>query len=230
MPTRDPEYIAEQLKRLRKMKSLKQQSVADMARLTVRTIEKAESGTHVPNEQTLLMIARVFGMDNTSIFDKPSEEQQRRQAAEMDWARRKTVVFPIAPVRSEHDVMSLFAELRPYGFDNDAVRDTPALDHAAKITDMIGAFANSWHDLSMTEKVRKARKLLSACSKLEEYGYACMIGQYRMQRRLPDGTRRIIGIAVVKFETLNEVAQHGTTTLYNDWETVEEDRVDVQDE
>ncbi|NWG54599.1 MAG: helix-turn-helix transcriptional regulator [Hydrogenophilaceae bacterium] len=49
---RDPEHIAKTLKLLRKTFGLTQENLADAAGVTTRTIEKAESGRHRPDEQT----------------------------------------------------------------------------------------------------------------------------------------------------------------------------------
>ena len=48
---RDAEYIASQCKYIRKMFSLTQENLADASGLTVRTIQKVESGRHVPEVQ-----------------------------------------------------------------------------------------------------------------------------------------------------------------------------------
>ena len=49
---RDAEYIASQCKYIRKIFSLTQENLADVSGLTVRTIQKVESGRHVPEVQT----------------------------------------------------------------------------------------------------------------------------------------------------------------------------------
>ena len=55
---KDPAFIAQQVKFIRKMFRLTQENLADAAGLTTRTIEKVESGHHCPEEQTLRSIAR----------------------------------------------------------------------------------------------------------------------------------------------------------------------------
>src|SRR6267142_771827 len=96
---RDPVYIAQRVKFLRRLRKLTQENVADMAGLTTRTIEKIESGRHKPDEQTLRSLARAFQIDVT-YFEKPTPEQEARQRAEIERAVRKTVVFPTDPVRT----------------------------------------------------------------------------------------------------------------------------------
>ena len=50
---RDPQYIADTLRRLRRMLGLTQENLAEAANVSTRTIEKSESGRHSPDEQTL---------------------------------------------------------------------------------------------------------------------------------------------------------------------------------
>ena len=70
---RNPTYIAEQVKLIRKAHGLTQENLADAAGPSTRTSEKIESGRHRPDEQTLRSIARVVGWDVTA-FDKPTPE------------------------------------------------------------------------------------------------------------------------------------------------------------
>jgi len=60
---RDPLYIAEQVKFIRKMHRLTQENLADTAGVSTRTIEKIESGRHRPDEQTLRSLARAVQLD-----------------------------------------------------------------------------------------------------------------------------------------------------------------------
>src|SRR5271166_1171422 len=60
---RDPAYIAQHVKFLRKMHGFTQENLADAAGITTRTVEKIESGRHAPEEQTLRSIARAFSLD-----------------------------------------------------------------------------------------------------------------------------------------------------------------------
>jgi DNA-binding XRE family transcriptional regulator len=77
---RDPTYIAEQVKFIRKWHGFTQENLANAAGLTTRTIEKIESGRHRPDEQTLRSIARAIKVD-VKFFEKPTPEQQARQRA-----------------------------------------------------------------------------------------------------------------------------------------------------
>lgn len=58
---RNAEYIAAQCKYLRKMLGLTQENLADAAGLTVRTIQKVESGRHVPDVQTCGVLLAALG-------------------------------------------------------------------------------------------------------------------------------------------------------------------------
>ena len=76
---RDPAYLAQQVKFLRKWHGLTQENVANgRAGLTTRTIEKVESGRQLgPSEQTLRSLARAFQID-VSIFRQADALSKRR--------------------------------------------------------------------------------------------------------------------------------------------------------
>lgn len=93
---RDPAYIAQQLKYLRKTFRFTQENLAEAAGLTARTIEKLESGRPRPEEQTLRSLARAFKLD-VKYFEKPTPEEEARQRAEIARAARKTVLVPTDP-------------------------------------------------------------------------------------------------------------------------------------
>ncbi len=59
----DAKYIADRSRFIRKTLGWIQENLADAAGLTTRTVEKVESGRHVPNEQTLRSLARALGFD-----------------------------------------------------------------------------------------------------------------------------------------------------------------------
>jgi len=86
---RDPAYIAKQVKFIRCHLGMTQENLADAAALSVRVIEKIESGKHRrgPDEQTLRSIARVAGVD-VAYFNKPSPEEEARFEAQMERALR----------------------------------------------------------------------------------------------------------------------------------------------
>jgi transcriptional regulator with XRE-family HTH domain len=85
---RNPAYIAQQTRSLRKVFRLTQENLAEAAGLTTRTIEKVESGRHRPDEQTLRGIARACNIE-LCYFDQPTPEEEKRQKAELERAVRK---------------------------------------------------------------------------------------------------------------------------------------------
>lgn len=126
MQQRDPAFIAEQTRLLRQVLGLTQQNLADAANLTTRTIEKVESGRHLPAEQTLRSIAR-----GTSVtlgwFDKLTAEQEARSKAAIEHARKHMDMVPIAPVHSVANILATLNGAKACRFDASAVAEDVAL-------------------------------------------------------------------------------------------------------
>jgi len=223
---RDPKYIAEQVRWLRQFKGLKQQNLAAITGLTTRTIEKIESGKHVPADQTLIMIARAFGMDTLSFFDKPTEERRRRQRAELERAQRKTVFVPISAVLTEHDAMALLTGAHLYNFDMSAVEGSDAVTLAAEMVDWIKDSDLCWADVSTTDQVKMAREFVAMGSEIEQRGYVCFTGSYRQQRLEPKNERWVVTVKLLTFlpKAQTETTKVAMLSLPGVWETVPEDR------
>jgi transcriptional regulator with XRE-family HTH domain len=123
---RDPLYIAQQIKLIRKMFGLTQENLADAARITTRTMEKIESGRHRPEEQTLRSIARAVNT-NMKVFEKPTPGQEARQKAETERALRKMVLVPTGPISMASDFLSAFDQRHAFRIDTSAVTHEEAL-------------------------------------------------------------------------------------------------------
>ncbi len=228
--TRDPAYIADQVRWLRQFHKLKQQNLADITGLSTRTIEKVESGRHTPDEQTLKSIARALGMEGTSFFNKPTEEERQRQRADLERAIRKTIILPLSRVETVHDVIGLMTGSQMYHFDMSSLTGDAAVDTAAGINDWIKDYDLFWADISATERVAAAREFLVMCSEMEKHGFTCYTGRYRQQRTEPEGKRWVTAVLLLTFlaKGPGETPRFAMVQLQGPWETLEKDRLRAQ--
>jgi len=225
---RDPLYIAEQVKFIRRMHRLTQENLADAAGVSTRTIEKIESRRHRPDEQTLRSIARAVQV-NVSYFEKPTPEQEERQKAEILRAQRKTVFAPIYPVRTTTDFLSAFDQREALRIDTSAVIDEAALDIAAAMADWIRDMGDVWEECYMSQRVEYAREFVNLCRQIEELGYTCYMGSHRQQLRQEDHPRMIfrVGLMTISPTDVTDGARYAMIQLEGAWESVEEDRVSL---
>lgn len=223
---RDPQFIAEQVKFIRKTQRLTQENLADAAGVSTRTIEKVESGLHRPNEQTLRSIARAVQME-VSFFEKPTPEKEQRQKAEMERALRKIVVVPTNPIRSASDFLGAFDQREAFRIDTSAVTDDAALDTAAAMSDWITDLDDIWVECSMSQRLEYAREFVKLCQQIEEMGYVCYMGSHRQQLRQKDRSHMIwtVGLMTILPQDGPEGTRYAMVQLDGAWENVEEDRV-----
>ncbi|ALG60978.1 MULTISPECIES: helix-turn-helix domain-containing protein [Citromicrobium] len=225
---RDPEYIAEQVKLIRKMFSLTQENLADAAGLSSRTIEKIESGRHRPEIQTLRSIARAVQFD-VNVFAKPSPEEEERQKSEMLRAFRKTVVAPINPVRTVNDFLHALEARDAFRIDTSAVSEDAALSIAAEMTDWIRDLGDIWDECYMSQRVEYAREFVNLCQQIEGAGYICYMGRHRQQMRYREGSRTILTVGLMIILPKNSDATRYTIIpLEGVWESVEEERANLE--
>ncbi len=226
---RDPIYIAEQVKLIRKVHRLTQENLADAAGLSTRTIEKIESGRHRPDEQTLRSIARVVGWD-VSAFEKATPEQEERLWAGLLKAQRKTVFAPIHPVRTASEFLSAFGRVfEAIRIDMSAVADDGALDVAATMTDWVTDCGDIWDDIPMSGRVDLAHEFADLCEQIEALGYVCFMGSHRQQIRQKDGSRMVFTVGLMSVLPTKDAAEtrFAMVELEGAWETMEEDRVSL---
>ena len=222
---RNPQYIAETLRYLRKMRRLTQENLADAANLSTRTIEKTESGRHCPDEQTLRSISRALGFDR-SVFDKPTPEEESRQKAEFDRAIRKTVVVPTLPVRTANDFLGHYGDWHSWRIDMSSVASGGALETAATIGDWIEDMDGVWELCSMSQRLGYAQNFAELCQQIEAQDYLCHIGQYRQRMREKGKPDLIFLVGLLSFRPKKESdgQRYALVELEGAWETLDEDR------
>lgn len=224
---RDPAYIAEQVKFIRKWHELTQENLADAAGLTTRTIEKIESGRHRPEEQTLRSIARAVQID-IKFFEKPTPEQEARRKAEMERAFRKAVVVPITPIGTASDFLSAFDQRDAFRIDTSAVSDDGALEAAAGMADYITDLNDVWVDCPMSQRFEYARSFVELCKQIEqEHNYVCYLGHHRQRLRQKDRPALIFefGVMTILPKAENHDPRYALIQLEGQWESLDADRI-----
>ncbi len=223
---RDPAFIAEQVKFIRKMYSFTQENLADASGLTVRTIQKIESGRHIPDEQTLRSIGRTVQVD-VSIFDKPSPEQVDRQRAELERARKRTVVVPITPIKFAHDFLGAFDMRHAFRFDTSAIDNDEALSIACGMGDWIRDFNDVWDECYMSQRLDYATQFVGLCEQVGEYGFTCFIGNHMQQLKEKDRSTLVFNVGLMTFLPTDQSGKlrYGLVQLEGGWECLEKDKI-----
>ncbi len=220
---RDAEYIANQCKYIRKMFSLTQENLADASGLTVRTIQKVESGRHVPEVQTLRSLARGLGFDIT-VFSKPTPEQEKRQQEEMERALKKTVLVPTSPIRKPNDFYSRNREWHGLLINAGAVEADDALELTAAISDWMTDLDGIWDMSSAGQRLEYSAAISALCLELEGLGYLTHFGHFRQQHMHDKGMILDIGMITFLPKAGHDGDRYGIVTLEDPWEVPEQDR------
>ena len=227
---RDPEYIAQRVKYLRKTFGLTQENLADASGLTSRTIEKVESGKHRPEEQTLRSLARALNID-VSYFEKPTPEQEAKQRAEIERALRKTVLVPTDPIHTASEFIAAFGQRHAFRFDTSVVESDEALEVAATLVDWIKDLNDVWDDCSMSQQVEYARSFVEICGQLDPFGFVCHMGHHRQMLREKDRPDLIfvVGLLSIQKKEGGEGRRYALIHLEGRWETLPSERASVQE-
>ena len=222
---RDPQFIAKQVKFIRKMFRLTQENLADAAGLTTRTIEKVESGRHRPDEYTLRCIARAVKID-VGYFAKPTAEEEARQHAEIERASRKIVAVPTNPIRKPAEFLAAFGGNHAIRFDTSQVEADEALEIAASLVDFVKDLLDGWEDCTASEQLQCARSCIELCSQLEELGYLCHMGRHKQVLRDRGRSDLVLdaGLLSVRKKQESDGTRYALIELEGSWATVDGDR------
>lgn len=229
-PEIDTEYLAAQLKLIRRHHNLTQANVAELCGLTTRTIENLESGKHRPEHQTLTSLARGLGVE-VSVFQKPSPEQQARSRRELEKMIRTTANVRLSVVQTTQEVLASFDVFDGWMVDITSVAGDEALEAAAELAELVTEDGELWGELTAGGQLEIAKGISAACRKLEELGHVCLFGRFRQVQPLEKDKHLVFNVGCVTVRTKKEGAsvRLAFVPLKDGWETHPEDRVEMTD-
>ena len=219
---RNAEYIASQCKFLRKMLSLTQENLADAAGVTVRTIQKVESGRHMPDIQTLRSIAGGVGFD-VAMFNKPSPEQEKRQQEEMERSLRRTILVPTSPIKKANDFYSRNREWHAVIINTEAVEADDALKLTVAISEWMDDLDGIWAISTASQRLEYATSIAALCQELEGLGYLTHFGHFRQQHARDIEMIWDVGLISFLLKADHDGCRYGLVTLDDPWEVPERD-------
>lgn len=218
----DPTYIAKQCRFIRKVHKLTQENLSDMAGLSVRSIEKIESGKHRCQMQSLELIAKAVG-SNVGFFRKPTAEEEANIEAEMKRALTNTIVIRTQPIRNANSFLSVFGDWDGRRFDASQIDDDDALEIAAGLNDHIDDIGYIWEDCREIDRLQYSRAVSEMCAELRECGYVCHIGSHRQKlvsKNKPDLNFKVGILTFLPLED-NDAERYAVIQLEQGWVKVE---------
>jgi transcriptional regulator with XRE-family HTH domain len=218
-PARDPAEVAKMIKFLRDTKGMKAETLAELSRLSLRSIERAESGRYLPSEQSLTQIAKVFGVAVT-IFDPVDDEAFRRQIEES--AKRTTMVVT-TPLENPAEVMALIGDGHACQHDLAAIQGDDALNASAALVETFMDAGDIWDDIPLGGRLDLARDLVDRARELLALGYKTQIGSYRARHLAAKNLK--FTVKLVTFLPKDHPGQYALVTLPAELETLPEDRI-----
>lgn len=219
----DAKYIADRSRFIRKTLGWIQENLADAAGLTTRTVEKVESGRHVPNEQTLRSLARALGFD-VAVFSKPTPEQEKRLEAELTRSLRKTTLVPTSPIRTANDFVSRNREWHAFVFDTSAIQADDSLRLATTISDWISDLDGIWGISTQTQRLDYSVHIAELCQELERLGYLTHFGFFRQQHAKDKGLIFEVGLMTFLPKAGHDGDRYALMNLDDPWEVPDQDR------
>ena len=180
---KDPEYIASVLKSLRIKLGLTQENLADLANVSTRTIEKSESGKHVPSDFTLRSLSRALGTD-FEIFYKPSPEDIETASQIIDDLGKRYSSVDLHEISSASDFINYFSSWDGWRFNLPETIDAEVLDISGAIGDWIDDLGTIWSEAIPSQRINYATEFLELCNSLNKLGFGCFIGSHFESSRI----------------------------------------------
>jgi transcriptional regulator with XRE-family HTH domain len=207
------------IKLLRETERMKAETLAELSRLTLRSIERAESGRHLPSEQSLAQIAKAFEVTIT-IFDPVDDEVFRKQIEE---AAKKTVMVVTTPLENPAAVMAFVGDGQACQHDLASVEGDDALDAAAALVENFMDISDGWDELPLGLRLDLARDLVGRARELLALGYKTQMGSYRARHL---GAKNLeFKVKLLTFLPKDHPGKYALVTLPAELETLPEDRI-----
>lgn len=218
----EPTYIAKQCRFIRQVHKLTQENLSEMAGLSVRSIEKIESGKHRCQMQSLELIAKAVGVQ-VGFFRKPTAEEEAKTETEMKRALKKILVTRTNPIRTANDFMSLFGDWMARRFDTSQIENDKALEIASGLNDHIDDIGYIWEDCRQLDRLQYARVVAEMCADLKGLGYVCHMGTHLQRMPSKDKRDLVFKVGVMTFLPAkgNDEERYAVIQLEQGWVKVE---------
>jgi transcriptional regulator with XRE-family HTH domain len=216
---RDPMEIAKMIKFMRDAKRMKAETPAELSGLSPRSIERAESGRHSPNEQSLIQIARAFGV-TVSVFDPIDDEEFCRKIEE---AAARTVFVPTIPFENPATLMAIIGGGDACQHDLSEIQSDDALNAATALVEAFIDTGDIWDDVPLGGRLNLARELIDRAKELLALGYKAQIGTYHARHLAAKKLK--FRVKLITFLPKDDPGQYALVTLPDELETLPEDRV-----
>lgn len=145
--------LATFVKTLRDMNKWSQATLAEISRLTERTIQRVENG-EPSSPDTRRAIARAFDYEDLDIFDKPwsfpNVEKLKTYSAELE---KTTVVIPITRIRDARTLRIITEGARSSATEEVGVLSTGAREAFASIVDYLQDYNDIRDVYSMSQRL-----------------------------------------------------------------------------
>lgn len=175
-----PEKIAALVKELRDIYKMKAETLAELSGLSLRTIERAESGRHTSSQQTLNLIAKAFQVD-VAIFGAGYWENFQREA---QLATRYKAVVPIKRVESTKSILECIKTYHASNYSLEiADKDEEALKRALHFIEYMRDICELYEDIPAGNIYQCAKEIAEIGESLSDIGYQIKIGSYTALRQ-----------------------------------------------
>jgi transcriptional regulator with XRE-family HTH domain len=157
LPT--PDELAAFIKTMRDINKWSQATLAEIARVTERTVQRVESG-EPSSLDTRRALARAFGYDDLDIFEKPwpfpNVEKLKAHSAELD---KTTLVVPVTRIRDARTLRTMAESAECSATEELGELAPEAREAFASIVDYLRDYKDVSDLYSMTQKLEVDRDL-----------------------------------------------------------------------
>jgi len=148
-----PAEFGELIKALREMNKWTQATLAEIARVTERTIQRVENG-EASSLDTRRALARAFGYEDLDVFDKPwpfpNVEKLKAYSAELD---KTTVVVPLTRIRDGRTLRTMIEGAESSATEEIGEISSAACDAFAEIVDYLRDYNDVREMYSMSQRL-----------------------------------------------------------------------------
>jgi len=179
-----PADLAEVVKMMREKNGWSQATLAEIARVTERTIQRVESG-EPSSLDTRRALARAFGHEDLDVFEKPwpfpNVEKFKAYAAELD---KTTVVVPLVRARDGRTLRTMVEGAESSAAEELGELSSGAREAFAEMVDYLRDYNDVRDEYSMAQRLDVDRDMDVLLKRISDEGAAVGAGVRRARLRV----------------------------------------------
>ena len=170
-----PDEVASLVKLAREHLTWKQQTLADEAGVTLRTVQRVESGSHQADDTTLRIIAKALKLDSEVFVSVSEFKSPEALLKDMEDWKKKHDMLRLEPADSGQALMTFVETINAWSFHHDEPDNDDERAAIGTLLDYVRDLLDTLDDLYPSQKLESAKNMDEYLEELRSFGLKAFV-------------------------------------------------------